>query len=390
MMRLFKTGIARLQGHRPDYILLGVVFFLVLAGFLFLASASSDIAKIRYNDSFFYVTSQFLKGFLPGLAGFLIGYLVYYRKWKKISPFLLLANIVLMLLVFTPLGLAAKGSHRWIQLGSFSFQPSELLKITFILYLASLFASMPVKRLKQSWGAYGLFLFVSFVVSALIFVQPATTMAIIIIGAGAVMFFFSGAAFKHIALTGGLIALVVLLLAVFTPYRLNRVAPFLNVITSKFAPSLAIEDPGADTFHVNQSLIAIGTGGVGGVGFGKSTSKYSVLPEPMGDSIFSVIAEEFGFIGSAIMIGLYMLLFWRSSDLMLHSHDDFAKFTVLGFASIIMIQALIHIAANTGVLPFTGVPLPFISYGGTALAVSLTMMGIIANISRHTSNSKTL
>ncbi len=375
-------------GHRADYVLLGVVLFLVLAGFLFLASASSDLAKIKYNDSFFFLSSQLLKGLLPGILGFCIGYFMYYRKWKKLSPILLLLNIILMVLVFTPFGFAAKGSYRWIQMGPLSFQPSELLKITFILYLASLFSSVPVKRLKQSWASYGLFLFVSCVVSVLIFIQPATTMAVIVIGAGAVMFFFSGASFKHILLTAGLAVVIVLSLAIFTPYRLHRVAPFLNTITSQIAPSLALKDASADSFHVNQSLIAIGTGGIGGVGFGKSTSKYSVLPEPMGDSIFSVIAEEFGFIGSLVVIGLYLMFFWRSSDLMLHSHDDFAKLVVLGFSSIIMIQTLIHIAANSGVLPFTGVPLPFISYGGTALAVSLTMVGIIANISRHTSSSK--
>lgn len=386
-MRFLKNKFS-FAGHHADYVLLGVILFLVLAGFLFLASASSDIAKIKYNDSFFFLSSQLLKGLIPGLVGFCIGYFTYYRKWKKFAPLLLLLNIVLMILVFTPLGFAAKGSYRWIQLGPLSFQPSELLKITFILYLASLFSSMSVKRLKQSWTSYGLFLFVSCVVSVLIFIQPATTMAVIIIGAGAVMFFFSGASFKHIILTAGIAVVVILLLAIFTPYRLNRVAPFLNSITSQVAPSLSLEKVPADSFHVNQSLIAIGTGGVSGVGFGKSTSKYSVLPEPMGDSIFSVIAEEFGFIGSVIVIGLYLMFFWRSSDLVLHSHDDFAKLVVLGFSSIIMIQTLIHIAANSGVLPFTGVPLPFISYGGTALAISLTMVGIIANISRHTSNSR--
>ncbi|MFA7201450.1 MAG: FtsW/RodA/SpoVE family cell cycle protein [Candidatus Paceibacterota bacterium] len=377
-------------GHRADYVLLGVILFLVLAGFLFLASASSDIAKIKYNDSFFFLSSQFLKGLLPGLIGFCLGYFMYYRKWKKFAPLLLLLNIILMILVFTPFGFAAKGSYRWINLGPFSFQPSELLKITFILYLASLFSSISVKRLKQSWTSYGLFLFVSCVVSVLIFIQPATTMAVIIIGAGAVIFFFSGASFKHIALTAGLALSVVLLLAIFTPYRLHRVAPFLNAITDQVAPSLSLQGASADSFHVDQSRIAIGTGGISGVGFGKSTSKYSVLPEPMGDSIFSVIAEEFGFIGSLVVIGLYLIFFWRSSDIMLHMHDDFAKLVVLGFSSIIMIQTFIHIAANSGILPFTGVPLPFISYGGTALAVSLTMMGIIANISRHTTHSKSV
>lgn len=382
-----------LSGHKPDYVLVGVIMFLVLAGFLFLASASSDLSKIKFNDTYFFLSSQLLKGLLPGIIGFLIGYLVYYRTWKKISPILLLGNIILMILVFTPLGYAAKGSSRWLAFGSFTFQPSELLKITFVLYLASLFSSMSVKRMKekQSWILYGLFLFVSFVVSALIFLQPATTMAAIIIGAGVVMFFLSGASIKHIVLTICTAIVVIAGLAIFTPYRLSRVAPLWNGITDQIAPALSLPvSKSSDQFHLNQSLIAIGTGGWTGVGFGKSTSKYSVLPEPMGDSIFSVIAEEFGFIGSVVIIMLYLIFFWRSGDVMRHTHDDFGKLATLGFASIIMIQAFIHIAANTGVLPFTGVPLPFISYGGTALAVSLTMIGIMANISRHTTTSKSL
>jgi cell division protein FtsW len=386
-MRLYS-----LSGHKPDYVVTGVIVFLVLMGFLFLASASSDISKIKYNDSYFFLTSQLLKGLLPGIIGFFAGYLIYYRKWKKISPILLLINIILMILVFTPLGYSANGSNRWLAFGSFTFQPSELLKITFILYLASLFSSMSAKRMqeKQGWALYGLFLFVSFVVSVLIFLQPATTMAIIIIGAGVVMFFLSGASIKHIVLTGCLAVVVVSGLAIFTPYRLSRVAPLWNSITDPLVPALSLPDKTGDQFHLNQSLIAIGTGGWTGVGFGKSTSKYSVLPEPMGDSIFSVIAEEFGFIGSAVIIMLYLVFFWRSGDLIRHTHDDFGKLVLLGFSSIIMIQTLIHIAANTGVLPFTGVPLPFISYGGTALAVSLTMIGIMANISRHTTTSKSL
>lgn len=382
------------SGHKPDYVLIGVIAFLVLAGFLFLASASSDISKIKYNNSYFFLTSQLLKGLIPGIIGFCAGYFIYYRKWKKISPILLLFNIILMILVFTPLGYSANGSSRWLAFGSFTFQPSELLKITFILYLASLLSSIPAKQMKkkQGWGLYGLFLFVSLVISMLIFLQPATTMAIIIVGAGVIMFFLSGASIKHVALTMFLAVVIVLGLAKFTPYRLKRVAPLWNPIVEPIIPqlSLKVSTDDIDQFHIQQSLIAIGTGGWTGVGFGKSTSKYSVLPEPMGDSIFSVIAEEFGFIGSFVLIMLYLIFFWRAGDLIRHTHDDFGKLVVLGLSSVIMIQTLIHIAANTGVLPFTGVPLPFISYGGTALAVSLTMMGIIANISRHTSNSKTL
>jgi len=370
-------------GHAPDYILLGVVLLLLVGGMLFLSSASSDIGKIKHDDSLYFVKNQIYKGLVPGAVGFLLGYLVYYRKWRKFAWVALGANIILLVLVFTPLGLAANGASRWISFGGFSFQPSELLKITFILYVASLFSSARLRQ-KKGWTSYWLFAGVSAVVGLLILFQPATTMIAIVIGAGAVAYFYSGAPFRQFLVTGVLAVVLVAFLALVTPYRLNRIAPFWNSFTSQYAPSLSIDGGSYDQFHLNQSLIAIGTGGVWGVGFGKSTSKFSVLPEPMGDSIFSVIAEEVGFVGSVVTLCLYILLFWRGTVIARRSHDDFGRLVVVGFSSVFAIQAIIHIAANSGLAPFTGVPLPLVSYGGTSLAVSLTMLGILANISRHT------
>jgi cell division protein FtsW len=176
------------------------------------------------------------------------------------------------------------------------------------------------------------------------------------------------------------------ILASLTPYRLNRLAPVWNPIAQKYFPSLVIKKYLEDNFHISQSLLAIGSGGITGVGFGKSASKYSLLPEPMGDSIFAVIAEEFGFIGSVIVILTFLIIFWRGIGIALHIYDDFARFTVAGFMSIISIQTIIHIGANSGLFPFTGVPLPLVSYGGTAMAVVMTMIGIIVNISRYTTH----
>ena len=376
------------SGHNPDYVILGLTLFLILVGFLALASASSDLGKINFNDTAYYLKQQFLKGLLPGLIGFAVGFLMYYRRWKKLALIMFIANLILLLLVFTPLGLEVKGSHRWINLGPFSFQPSELLKLTYILYVASLFSSTRIKKIREGWKTYGIFVFVSLITGVLIFAQPATTMAMIVIGAGLVMYFLSGKSFKQVAIQFVLTlivgAVVVAGLAALTPYRLARVAPVWNPIAQKYFPSLIIKNVPSDNYHVSQSLMAIGTGGVTGVGFGKSTSKYSLLPEPMGDSIFAVIAEEFGFVGSVTIIILFLVLLWRGIGLALHIHDDFARLTVAGFMSVIAIQTAIHISANAGLLPFTGVPLPFISYGGTAMAVTLTMIGITANISRHT------
>jgi len=386
---IFKRAFSIQSGHKPDYIILGVMLFLLLAGFLALASASSDIGKIRFDDTSYYLKQQLLKGLLPGLIGFAIGYFIYYRRWKKLALYLFLANIVLLILVFAPgIGMEIKGSHRWINLGAFSFQPSELLKITYILYIASLFSSARIKQMGGGWKTYGIFVLVSTLTGLLIFLQPATTMAIMIILAGVIVYFLSGKSFQQVAqivttIVGAL--LVIAMLAVITPYRLARIAPYWNPIAEKYFPSAMIKGGQNDSFHVNQALMAIGTGGITGVGFGKSTSKYSILPEPMGDSIFAVIAEEFGFVGSVILIVLFLVLFWRCTRLVTKSNDDFAKLAVAGFISIIAIQMITHVGANTGLFPYTGVPLPFVSYGGTALAVTLTMMGIISNVSRHSS-----
>lgn len=375
------------SGHRPDYLILGLILFLLLAGFIFLSSASSDVGKIRFNDTYYFLKSQVLKGLIPGILGFLAGYFIYYRRWKKFAAILFLINIGLLMAVFTPLGYSSNGSTRWLNLGPLSFQPSELLKLTFVIYLASLFSSAQMKSSKKGWKTYWLFLFVCAIAGGLVLLQPATTMVVIVIGAGAIMYFYSGASWKQLAVTM-LIGLVGIAgLALISPYRFNRLAPYWNAIAGKVNPSWQVTEVSSDRFHLNQSLIAIGTGGLTGVGFGKSTSKYSVLPEPMGDSIFAVIAEEFGFFGVLIIIGSYLVIFWKGTILVKRSHDDFAKLCILGFISVLAIQTIIHIAANTGLLPFTGVPLPLISYGGTSLAVTLTMFGIIGNISRHTSYS---
>lgn len=374
-----------LSGHPPDYILLWTTLALVVAGFLFLASASADLGKIWYNDTYYFLKSQFLKGLLPGLAGGLVAYFIYYRYWKKIIAYIFLANVVLLGLVFTPLGHTANGASRWLHLGGLSFQPSEFLKFTFVLYIASLLSSTRMRSATKGWKTYLIFLSVSGVVAALIFFQPATTMAVVVIGSGIIMYLFSGASWKQLGISAGVAGIILLGLIVVTPYRFHRVAPFWNETVGTVVPRLSIATgTTTDQYHLNQSLTAIGSGGFWGVGFGKSTSKYTVLPESMGDSIFAVIAEEEGFLGSTLVIFAFIVFIWRGTHIAFKTHDDFARLTMVGFVSVIGLQAIIHIAANSGALPFTGVPLPFISYGGTAMAVSLTMVGLIANISKYT------
>jgi cell division protein FtsW len=370
-------------GHKPDYIIIGAVTTLVLSGVLFLASASFDLSKQQYGEPYWYLRSQLLHGLLPGIIGFVVAYLVYYRSLKKVALILLAVNVILLIMVFTPLGVEVNNARRWLDIGGFTFQPSEFLKFTLIVYLASLFSSSRLRTKTHTWGAYGLFLVVMAVVGGLIFAQPATTMVVVILGAATVVYLFGGASWKQIVLTFLIFTVVVTLLALVTPYRLRRLAPFWNPLVENIAPSLSITSVSSDLYHQEQARIAIGTGGWWGIGFGKSTTKYTLLPEPEGDSIFSVIAEEMGFVVASGVVMLYLILFWRATVLMRRSQEEFGRLLVLGLTSVVALQPIIHIAANTGLLPFTGVPLPFISHGGTALAVSLTIMGVVANVSRH-------
>ena len=371
MKKIFKAG--RGGGHHPDYLLLTVVFILTLGGLVMLASASSDLGKIKFNDSYFYLKHQLINGLIVGLVGFGAAAMVHYQAYKKFAfPFLLL-TLAFLALVFTKLGVIAGGASRWLALGPITFQPSELLKLSFVLYLAAWLAGGRASRTKNFNEGLVPFILVSGTTALLLFLQPATSMVVVLIGTGLVMYFLSGARMKYIlGLMGiGVAGLALIILA--TPYRLERVMGFLNP---------EADSQGAN-YHLNQALIAIGSGGVGGVGYGESTAKASRLPAVVDDSIFAVIGQEFGFIGGGFVVVLFGTLVFRLFRLASVIKDPFGKLILSGFGTIIAFQSLINIGAISGLLPLTGVPLPFISYGGTALAIFLTMSGIAVNISKY-------
>ncbi|MBI3588905.1 MAG: cell division protein FtsW [Candidatus Liptonbacteria bacterium] len=368
-------GVKTKTGHSPDYLLLAVIFILTIFGLVMLSSASSELGKIRFNDSYYYLKHQVISGLLIGLIGFFVAYKFYYPNYKKLALPLLIISLGLLTLVFTKLGVTAGGATRWIRLGPTAFQPAELLKITFILYLAAWLSNAKIQRGKSLAQGFLPFLIVSGVMAVLLILQPATSMVVLLITAGLVVYFLSGAKLKYLGFLG-LIGVVALSIIIYlTPYRFERVATFLK--------------SGRDTrgagYHLNEALIAIGSGGLTGVGFGDSRTKTNYLPAPIDDSIFAVAAEELGFIGAGSLIvvfGFFVFrLFWISRKI----RDQFGRLLLIGFASIIAIQSLVNIAAISGILPLTGLPLPFVSYGGTALAIFLTMSGIAANVSKYTS-----
>jgi len=357
----------------PDYFFLAIVFALVVFGLVMLASASSDLGKTLFNNSYYYLEHQMLYGLSLGAAGFAVGYFLPYGQWKKFAFPMLLISVASLALVFTKLGELVNGTNRWLRLGPVSFQPAELVKLVYLIYLAAWLSNPKSKRATDFQSGLLPFLVVSGLIGALLILQPATSTVAILLGSGLVVYFVSGAPIKYIL---GTVAIALVLIAgviYVTPYRRARITGFLN--------------PTADTqgknYQVSQALIAIGSGGITGVGYGQSATKTSYLPAVIDDSIFAVVAEELGFIGACLLIVLFCLFTLRLYWLSARVGDRFGKLLLIGFGTVIGLQAFVNMASISGVIPLTGVPLPFVSYGGTALAVFLTMAGIALNVSKY-------
>lgn len=363
-----------MRTHRPDYFFISLVWILVGIGLACLLSASLIMGRNNFNDPYYYVKHQILFGGLIGLVGFLIMSKIYYRRLEKWAFPILIIAIILMLLVFTPFGLEIKGARRWVQIGPLpQFQPSEFLKIACVIYISAWLANRISKMKKMTRGIIPLIIFLAIVCGLLVMQKSTSTLLILFISSIAILF-LSGIKIRYLIFLCCAGVILVAALAFIRPYILNRILSFVNQ---------GNDIQGRD-YQVNQSLIAIGSGGLGGVGFGNAVSKYNYLPEPMGDSIFAVVAQEFGFVGSLILVSLYFLFFVKGLNIARNSPDSFAKLLGAGLMIMIFFQTVINIGAMTKLIPLTGQPLPFISYGGTNLAVLLTSMGIIVNISKHT------
>ncbi len=359
--------------RRLDYPFLILTLVLVVTGLLAISSASVVISQKNFNTPYYYLLRQTL-AVLVGLGVGAFTQFVPYKFWKKVSLPLLLIAVVLSSAVFIPkLGLDLGGATRWLKLGPINFQPSELLKISLILYLAS-WLEKKRGRVEGFTSALMPFLVVIAVVGALLVLQKDVGTLIVISGSAMVLYFLGGGRFSQVVTMVILAAAALFAIILVAPYRVNRFLVFLN-------PDL---DPQGISYHINQALIAIGTGGFWGRGFGQSIQKYNYLPEPIGDSVFAIIVEELGFFGGFMLIILFAGFFLRAITIAKRAPDLFGKLLVSGLASTVMLQAFINIAAISGLMPLTGIPLPFISYGGTSIVVTLAMAGIILNVSRHT------
>jgi len=357
----------------PDYVFLGLVGILVVFGLVVLSSASSVFSFEKFGSSFYLIRHQILNGLLPGLALFVVTMRMPYNSWRRFAAIMFVATILLLLFVLIPgIGRTFGGARSWFTIGSFSFQPPELVKFTFLIYLAAWFEKRREKVVDLKEGFLPFLLFLG-IVALIILAQPDVGTMLIVAASAIVLFMSVGARWSHIAALaiGGL--LVITLLIKVAPYRLARLTAFVH-------PEL---DPQGVGYQVNQSILGIGSGGWLGVGFGHSRQKFRYLPEVTGDSIFAIMAEEMGFIVSAAFIILLLAVLWRMFLIAVQARDDFAKYLTIGIAGWFGIQSFVNIGSMIGILPLTGLPLPFISYGGSALAVELAAVGIVGSISRH-------
>lgn len=366
MSRRFKKRKVTLKvpSNQPDWVLFGLVLGLTLFGVVMVGNTSVVEAYRDFGDKFHYFRLQAQWALLGVVA--LIGFSFFdYRKLKALAlPFLLLALLSLILVLIPGLGSEVLGARRWLGIGGFNFQPSELTKLAFTLYLA---ASLSKK--KQALP----FLILLGIILTLIMFQPDLGTAVIVTATGMIVYFTSGAPLLAILGLGLLGFLAGLGLIFFSPYRRERLLTFLN-------PG---RDPLGASYHIRQALIALGSGGLFGLGLGQSRQKYEFLPAVTTDSIFAVIAEEIGFIGGSLVILIFLILIWRGIKIARSAGDEFGQLLATGITAWIGLQALVNFAAMVALVPLTGVPLPFISYGGSSLVLALTGMGILLNISKQ-------
>jgi len=335
-------------------------------------SASHVWASYKYDDSFFFVKRQLLFAGIGMIMMMFISFIPY-DVWRKYVHVILFSCFFLLLLVLVPgIGIVRGGAQSWIGIGAFSIQPSEFMKLGLILFLAH-YLTVNHRQITSLGRGFIWPISLIFFVFALIMLQPDFGTGVVLVVTTVLMLFISGTRltyFIYIAIVG-MVGFTLLILS--APYRIKRITSFLN----------PWEDPLGDGFQIIQSLYAIGPGKLMGVGFGNSLQKYFYLPEPQTDFIFAIIGEEFGFIGGTILIILFLYLCWRGIAIALSAADSFGRYVAFGIITMIIVQVMINVSVVIGLIPVTGITLPFLSYGGSSLTLTLCSIGILLNISRH-------
>jgi len=357
----------------PDFVLFLTVMSLLSLGVVMVFSASEYNTLVLYNDSFFFFKRQLVWALLGLTAMFVMMNYDYRRLKNYFLPILIIAFITLVLVLIPGVGKEVNGARRWIAAGPLTFAPAEFVKLSIIIFTAYGLARQKDRVGQFSKGVLP-YLAVMTLAAGLIMLQPDLGTTLSLAGIVFAMLFAAGARTAHL---GGIaaagVAAVALAIAL-EPYRMKRFLAFLDPWA----------DPRGDGFHIIQGLYAIGSGGLFGLGLGQSKQKFLYLPETHTDSIFAIIGEELGFIGASLVIMLFILFVWRGLKIAVTSQDPYASLLATGVTAWVGVQAIINIGVMTGSLPFTGIPLPFISSGGTSLLFTMTGVGILLNISRYT------
>ena len=355
-----------------EFFIIGTI--LIVFGLIVFVSASLGLLGPGKGEPFLWTIAKQLISLGIGIVFFIFGVKAKYTIWKKYAFLIFLFSYITTLLVFIPgIGLTSGGATRWIDLGLLSFQPAEFLKFGFIVYFAAILSSVKDRAKSLKYGLLPMLIILGFV-SALLLAQPSTGILVVIIFSALGMFFISGAKWRHLGMLV-LIALVGLSFLVLTrPYVKDRFVTFLK-------PGEANSQ--AEGYQGRQAIIGIGSGGLFGRGFGQSIQKFNYLPEPIDDSIFAVLAEEFGFIGGTITVFLFLSISILGLKIAASAPDSFSRLLTSGIVILIAAQSFLNIGAMLGVFPLSGIPILFISRGGSALMFALLEMGIILNISKH-------
>lgn len=362
----------RLRG-KPDYLLILTVLTLLIIGLIAISSASVVISYERFGSNYVYLARQAVS-VVAGLIAWAIFQAIDYRFWKRSATILLVFILAGLLLVFVPhIGTALGGAHRWINLKFVTIQPSEFVKLAFILYLAAWLDSRRSKIQDFKSGFLPAIFMIGLMI-LLIILQPDMGTVVVIVLVAAILLFIAGAKIIHLGFAALLGIVLLLVLIHIAPYRLQRLRTFLN-------PSSNL----GSAYQINQSLLAIGNGGPLGLGFGNSRQKYLYLPQAHTDSIFPIIAEELGFLRASFIILIFVVLVLRGYAIAKKAPDFFTSLVAVGITAWILVQTLVNLGAMLGIIPLTGVPLAFISFGGSSIVALLMGIGVLTNISKQIS-----
>ena len=356
-----------------DFYFLITVFALLAFGLIMVMSASSEFARnASYSggDSYYFIKRQLIWAVISTVAMFGFANFDYHKLvgWSQIFMIITFVLLVLVLAV----GTETKGGQRWLGVGPLQFQPSEFAKISLILYLAG---SIQKNKKYISTFSRGLLpnLIIIGIIAAMLMLQPHFSATVLIAGVGIVMLFVGGVNWKHLAALALPVVSLGTLLVMTSDYRRKRVFSFLDPFADKLK----------DGYQVVQSLYAIGSGGLFGLGLGQSRQKFLYIPEPQNDFIFSILCEEMGFVGALVVILLFVFLIFRGIKIAMSAKDKEGSLIAVGITTLVALEVIMNIAVVTSAMPVTGIPLPFFSYGGTALLAIMSCMGIMLNVARQ-------